>query len=158
MRYYLLDKITQIKVDESASGIKCISFTDEVLHDHFPDNPIMPGALIVEGVAQLAGFLLEVSYNKSDDNIVRAVLCQIDKMKFYKMSVPGDQLIYNAKILSKMSDAAQVAVEVFCKEELHAQGKITFQLLPIDSENVNNQRRSLYKIWTKGVENCPTLR
>src|SRR5262249_56251763 len=57
MRYFLVDKVTELVPGERIRGVKCVSLSDEVLHDHFPDFPVMPGALIVEAGAQLAGFL-----------------------------------------------------------------------------------------------------
>ena len=44
MRYYLIDKVTALQVGTSATGVKCVTLTDEVLHDHFPDHPMLPGA------------------------------------------------------------------------------------------------------------------
>ena len=64
MRYYLIDKVTELELGERARGVKCVTLTDEVLHDHFPDYPMLPGALIVEAAAQLAGFLLEMTFNR----------------------------------------------------------------------------------------------
>ena len=61
MRYYLIDKVTELSVGRRARGVKCATLTDEILHDHFPDFPMLPGALIVEAAAQLAGFLLEIA-------------------------------------------------------------------------------------------------
>ena len=52
MRYYLIDKVTALTPGRSATGLKCVTLTDEVLHDHFPDHPMLPGALIVEAAAQ----------------------------------------------------------------------------------------------------------
>ena len=63
MRYYLIDKVTDLVSGERAKGLKCVTLTDDILHDHFPDYPMLPGALIVESAAQLAGFLLEMSFN-----------------------------------------------------------------------------------------------
>src|SRR4029079_7831143 len=71
MRYYLIDKVTELTAGQSARGVKCVTLTDEVVHDHFPDFPMLPGALIVEAAAQLAGFLLEMTFNRPGDPVVR---------------------------------------------------------------------------------------
>lgn len=162
MKYFLLDRIDAIEIGKEARGTKCITLTDEVLHDHFPDHPILPGALIVEGLAQLAGFLLEATVNRGDtsDNqtVRRAILAQVDKMKFHHMSGPGDSLTYTTKIEFLREDAAQVSVEAACGAERRAAGKLTFALLPIDSPNVTAQRLSVYKIWTRQLSNPPAYR
>ena len=59
MRYILLDRITTLQPPELARGVKCVSLSDDCMADHFPGHPIMPGALILESLAQLAGVLLE---------------------------------------------------------------------------------------------------
>ena len=57
MRYFLLDKITAFEPGKRACGIKCVTLTDDILHDHFPDQPLLPGALLLESMSQLGGFL-----------------------------------------------------------------------------------------------------
>ena len=64
MRFFLIDRVTELVAGERARGIKTVSLSDDVLHDHFPDYPIMPGTLILESAAQLGGFLVEMSVNK----------------------------------------------------------------------------------------------
>jgi 3-hydroxymyristoyl/3-hydroxydecanoyl-(acyl carrier protein) dehydratase len=61
VRYVLLDRITTLEPPELARGIKCVSLADDIFVDHFPGHPVMPGALILEGLAQLAGVLLEAT-------------------------------------------------------------------------------------------------
>ena len=159
MRYFLLDKITSIEPGKSGTGVKCITYSDEVLHDHFPDYPIMPGALITEGMAQLAGFLLETTFNREDGGeLRRAVLAQIEKMKFYKTSGPGDRLELSAVIESSLEDAVQVTVQASAEGELRVKGRLTFAMLKIDSTRVTQQRLELYKVWTRDLKNCPALR
>jgi 3-hydroxyacyl-[acyl-carrier-protein] dehydratase len=97
MRYYLLDKVTALVAGERASGVKCVTLSDEILHDHFPDYPMLPGALIVEAAAQLSGFLLELSFNAPDKPLVRAMLVQIERAKFYDPIAPGDTLALEAR-------------------------------------------------------------
>lgn len=180
MRFFLLDKIIEYEPGEYATGIKCVTLSDPVLHDHFPENPIMPGSLITEGLAQLAGFLIEQTQTRprsilprtievddmddTDDELrpnqhgqsngvfpKRAVLAQIDKMKFYQPSVPGDQLIYITRLLSLHVDAAQVSCEVTCDDQTRCKGRLSFALMAIDSNAIRAQRRRLYQIWTKDL-------
>ena len=84
MRYFLIDKVTDLVVGERARGVKNITLSDEILHDHFPDYPIMPGALILEAAAQLAGFLLEMTFNKAGAPLLRALLIQVQQAKFHE--------------------------------------------------------------------------
>jgi 3-hydroxyacyl-[acyl-carrier-protein] dehydratase len=159
VRYFLLDQVTSIEVGKSISGLKCITLADEVLHDHFPDFPVLPGALITEGLAQLSGFLLELTFNKDESKeIRRAVLVQIEKMKFYTTSGPGDRLEFKATLESALPEAAQVTVEATCDGEKRASGKLMFAMLKIDSELVTAQRKEIYKIWTRKLKDHPVFR
>jgi 3-hydroxyacyl-[acyl-carrier-protein] dehydratase len=160
MRYYLIDKIIHYINEKEVHGIKAVTLTDPILHDHFPDYPIFPGALILEGVAQTAGFLLETSFNKTDDYIRRAVFVQADKYKISMPTGPGELLRYEIKLISTLDDAGRVSFEVksHLNNEIRAKGNITFKMMDINSENISKQRVDLYKIWTKDLENCPELR
>ena len=151
MRYFLLDRITDVVPGESARGIKNVTLTDEVLHDHFPDYPILPGALIVEAMAQLAGFLLEVTVNSEGEPVQRALLAQIQSAKFSKPAEPGDQIEITARAGAIMDAAGQVDVEAHVAGSRIARAQLTFMLKVVDSERVNEQRRYLYRLWTKGL-------
>jgi len=159
MRYYLIDKIVYFSHEEEAHALKAITLTDPILHDHFPDYPIYPGALILEGVAQLAGFLLEATFNKTDHNIRRAVFVQADKYKISIPSEPGEVIRYEVKLISTLEDAGRISFEVKSSSgEIRAKGNLTFKMMDINSPNVTKQRIDIYKIWTKGLKNCPILR
>lgn len=151
MRYILLDRVTEIVPGERAAGIKCVTLTDEVLHDHFPDHPILPGALLVEAAAQLAGFLLEVSDEADDDPPRRALLVQITRAKFHRPARPGDAVRLFATIESSLDGAAQVQVGADVDGDKAMRGKLTFMMKHIDSTRVHEQRRSLYRLWTRDL-------
>jgi 3-hydroxyacyl-[acyl-carrier-protein] dehydratase len=150
MRYYLIDKVTALSVGRSATGVKCVTLTDEVLHDHFPDYPMLPGALIVEAAAQLAGFLLEMTFNRPGEPVVRALLVQIQRARFHEPVGPGDRLEIVATMESDRESSAQVGFEATVEGKEAARGTLTFVLRPIDSARVHEQRRYVYGLWTRG--------
>ena len=149
MRYYLLDKVTSLAAGERASGIKCVTLSDEILHDHFPGYPMLPGALVVEAAAQLAGFLLEMSFNRPNEPVVRAMLVQIERAKFYDPVGPGDTLVIEARIESTREASAQVAFEGRVADRVAARGQLTFVLRAIDEPRIHEQRRNVYALWTR---------
>jgi 3-hydroxyacyl-[acyl-carrier-protein] dehydratase len=152
MRYFLIDRVLELVPGERARGIKCVSLGDEVLHDHFPDFPVLPGALIVEGAAQLAGLLLEATFNVSGQPLLRALMVQIRDAKFYEPVGPGDTLDFLVTLESRLEAAAQVAVEARVGDVRVARAGLTFVMKRIESERVHEQRRYVYKLWTRDLK------
>ncbi len=157
MRYYLIDKVTEFVPGERASGVKNITLSDEILHDHFPDYPVMPGALVIEAMAQLGGFLLEMTLNRPEEPIRRALLVQIQMAKFHEMAKPGDRLDITVRLESTLSGAAQIDAEARAGDKRVARATLTFVLREIQSERVHDQRRYIYKLWTEGLDHLPTI-
>lgn len=151
MRYFLLDKITAFESGKRAVGIKCVTLTDDILHDHFPDHPVLPGALLIESMSQLGGFLVELSFHAGKDPVRRAVLAQIKDAKFHQACKPGDRIELEALMESQLSDAARVIVTASVDEQRVARAELTFALRDVDSPRVHEQRRQLYRIWTQDL-------
>ena len=152
MRYILLDRITALTVGRSARGLKAVTLTDDVLHDHFPDHPMLPGALLVEAAAQLAGFLLEVSTQAGQPQPKRAVLVQIDRTKLYKPAQPGDSIELFVELTQSLDTAAKMKVGADVRGERAMRGTLTFMLQTVTSERVQAQRRYLYQLWTRELD------
>lgn len=89
----MLDRLTKIVSHESAVGIKNVTANEWFFPGHFPENPIMPGVLIVEGMAQAAGTLVSLSLGKSSDK-TQVFFMAIDEAKFRRPVVPGDTLFF----------------------------------------------------------------
>ncbi len=149
MRYYLIDKVTELVPGERARGVKCVSLTDEVLHDHFPGYPILPGALIVESMAQLGGFLLEMTFNRGEAPLRRALLLQIKQANFYEPCGPGECLDVSVRIASELETAAQVEAEVRSEEKRTARALLTFAMKEVPFDSIHDQRRRVYRLWTR---------
>jgi 3-hydroxyacyl-[acyl-carrier-protein] dehydratase len=96
----LVDRIVEARADEYGVGIKNVSFNEPQFQGHFPDRPIMPGVLLLEGMAQTAGALCVASrLAGAKPSIV--YLMTIDKVKFRKPVVPGDQVHYHMTKIAK---------------------------------------------------------
>lgn len=93
--FVMVDRIVDIHGDESGVGIKNVTINEPQLVGHFPNNPVMPGVLLLEGMAQTAGILV---LRLMQAHELRAVyLLTIDKAKFRKPAVPGDRIEYHVK-------------------------------------------------------------
>jgi 3-hydroxyacyl-[acyl-carrier-protein] dehydratase len=152
MRYFLIDKVIELDIGKSVRGIKNVTLTDEVLHDHFPDHPIMPGALILEAASQLAGFLLEMTVNKPDAPLVRSLLVQVELAKFHDFAGPGDQLDIHIALESLHESAAKVTAEVRAGPKRIARARLMFVLREVASKKVHEQREQLYRLWTRDLK------
>ncbi len=99
--FLLVDRIREMDRDESCVGLKNVTINEPFFQGHFPKYPVMPGVLIIEAIAQTAGALCV--HNSGQTNIPHIVYFMgIDKAKFRKPVVPGDQLhIHVKKIRSR---------------------------------------------------------
>lgn len=87
--FLLVDRIEELSGDKIV-GIKCVSANEPFFPGHFPDNPVMPGVLIVEAMAQVAGVM--VMHNMPDRHNKIVMLAKIEEAKFLRPVRPGDQL------------------------------------------------------------------
>ena len=92
----LVDRIYDMNGDESCVGVKNVTINEPFFQGHFPQFPVMPGVLIIEGLAQTAGALC-VSSLKEDYKAELVYFMGIDRAKFRRPVVPGDQLHYHVR-------------------------------------------------------------
>ena len=98
--FLLIDKLVDIIPNESATGIKNVTFNENYFQGHFDSRSVMPGALIIESMAQSAGTLVMHSLKKTQKNM-SVYLLTVDKAKFRKPVCPGDTL--HNKVLKKQN-------------------------------------------------------
>ena len=94
--FLLLDRIYDIQGDETCVGVKNVTINEPFFQGHFPSYPVMPGVLIIEGLAQTAGALCVHSLGE-DYKVGLVYFMGIDKAKFRKPVLPGDQLHYHVR-------------------------------------------------------------
>ncbi len=124
--FLLVDRILSIVPGESVVGIKNVTANEEFFNGHFPGKPVMPGVLMVEAMAQVAGVLFlsqEVHKGKTP------FFCGIDKVRFRRPVVPGDRLEFNAKVLKMRSNTGKVEAVAKVDGELVCSGELMFQLV-----------------------------
>jgi beta-hydroxyacyl-ACP dehydratase FabZ len=123
--FLLVDRILSMELGQHIVGLKNVTVNEPFFSGHFPNNPIMPGVLIVEAMAQVAGILalLTTPENLGNQNIF---LMSLDKVRFRRPVVPGDQLILDLKVLRggkkffKMEGKATVDDTLVAEAELVA--------------------------------------
>ena len=95
--FLLVDYLEQVAVNESAVGVKNVSIGEPFFQGHFPGNPIMPGVLIVESMAQTAGALVVESLGLHDSGSL-VYFMSIENAKFRKLVIPGNVLKLYVKV------------------------------------------------------------
>ncbi|MDD8018463.1 MAG: bifunctional UDP-3-O-[3-hydroxymyristoyl] N-acetylglucosamine deacetylase/3-hydroxyacyl-ACP dehydratase [Bacteroidota bacterium] len=122
--FLLVDKIIDFKLGEKIVGLKSVSFNEQFFQGHFPGAPVMPGVLIIEGMAQTGGVLLLDGSTDQEGKLV--FFMGINNAKFRKTVHPGDQLIYELTMVSRrskvcvMQGKAFVDGQLVCEAELMA--------------------------------------
>jgi len=98
--FLMVDRVVDMRGDEHGIGIKNITFNEPHFLGHFPGNPVMPGVLVIEGMAQTAGVLC-LSNMPPREKPRSVFFLTIDKAKFRKPAVPGDTLEYHVDKIAR---------------------------------------------------------
>ena len=113
--FLLIDRVVEMS-ENTIRAIKNVTINEPHFLGHFPEVPVMPGVLLVEGMAQAGGFLLLNQVEDRDDKLI--YFTGIDKCRFRKPVVPGDQVVFEVEILAKRSTFAKIKGRALVDDEV----------------------------------------
>ena len=123
--FLLVDRIIELEPMKRAVGIKNVTMMEPHFRGHFPGNPIMPGVLILEAMAQVGG--VAMLYPEENRGML-TLFGAMDNVKFKKPVVPGDQLVMKAELVKMRGYIGKIHAEAFVDDQLAAQADFTFAL------------------------------
>jgi len=120
--FRMIDRVLDIEKGKKATALKNISFDEPYFLGHFPKDPILPGVLILEAMAQTGGLAFESSFERGEEGI--PALARVEEFRVKKEVIPGDQLIIEAEVLRIFSNLAKVRVLARVGGETVAEGML----------------------------------
>src|ERR1700719_4660622 len=109
MRWIWIDRFLAFESGKSARAVKNLSLAEDVFAEHFPGYPVMPAALILEGLAQTGGILV----GEANDFQEKVVLAKILSARFQREALAGETLVYDVEILNLRPEGASIQGKVF---------------------------------------------
>ena len=121
--FVMIDKVMSVVPDKTVEALKNVTMNEPFFQGHFPTKPVMPGVLMLEGMAQAGGVL---AYCSEPENVGVKLLyfAGLDKVRFRKPVGPGDQLIYKVEVLKKKRGIWKLAGKAFVDDTLVAEAEL----------------------------------
>ena len=125
--YTLIDKAEEVRVD-GGTCIKNVTTNERYFDGHFPENPVMPGVLIVESLAQVCGEFMKIKFKRE---YLDSMLIGVDKMRFRHPVRPGDVLRLQVELLKIKYNKARLKGTAFLGEKVAASGYFMVSILRV---------------------------
>jgi 3-hydroxyacyl-[acyl-carrier-protein] dehydratase len=123
--FMLLDTIEELTPGESATAKKCVSYNEPFFQGHFPQEPVMPGVLIVEALAQTGAVAI---LSREENKGKTAYFAAINSAKFKKKVVPGDVLLLKTEIIKQKGPMGIGKATAFVDGKIAVQAELTFAI------------------------------
>ena len=120
--FRMIDRILEIEKGKKAIALRNVSIDEPYFSGHFKNDPVMPGILILEAMAQTGGLAFQSSFEKDEEGI--PVLAGIEEFRLKRKVIPGDQIIIEAEVLHIFADLAKVKVLARVSGETVAEGTL----------------------------------
>lgn len=124
----LIDRVLELERMKRIVALKNVTMTEPFFQGHFPNKPIMPGVLIVEAIAQAGGLLLLTEVPNRDEMLM--VFTGIEKARFRRPVVPGDQLRIEVEVRAWRVTAARLEGKAYVDGKVAAESTVTCRLVP----------------------------
>ena len=121
--FLLVDRILELQPGQRAKALKNVTINEAFFQGHYPNNPIMPGVLLLEAMAQAAGVVV-----LPDDTNVVPLFAGVDKAKFRRVVRPGDQVILEVEVIQRRRQVARIQGKAFVDEQLAAEAELLFMI------------------------------
>ena len=159
MRWLLVDAIDELEINQRVVGRKTYPKEEEFFQDHFPGFPVVPGVLIMESLAQLAGKLIGYSVLKNRGDWPFPILSMMNNVKFRKFIPPDQEIRLEAELTSLRDEMAAVKVKAKVGKKTHAQAEqiFVFNAVPL-ADDVERKRveriesLELQRLWAEYPE------
>lgn len=122
--FLLVDRVIEMDED-SMTGIKNVTMNEPFFQGHFPEYPVMPGVLIIEAMAQVAGIHTIATAGKDVPDNAIFFFMGVDGVKFRRQVIPGDQLVLKIKVLKKKRGLVKARGEAYVDGQLACEGELT---------------------------------
>ena len=130
--FLMIDRIIDIDGDNSAVGIKNVTFNEPIFQGHFPGQPVFPGVLIIEGMAQTAGAIVIAA--ERDTSVQHIVyMLTVDNVKFRKPAGPGDRLEYHTSKIQRRRNVGKFSAKAIVDGQLIAEAEIGAMIVESES-------------------------
>jgi 3-hydroxyacyl-[acyl-carrier-protein] dehydratase len=135
--FLLIDRVTDLERKKRIVALKNVTFNEPFFQGHFPNQPIMPGVLIVEAIAQAGGALLLREIPNRDELLM--VFTGIERARFRRPVVPGDQLRIEVEVLAWRMTAARLEGKAYVGDKVAAEAVVTCRLVPRATDTSNSE-------------------
>lgn len=126
--FLLVDRIIEMEPPNRIVGLKNVTINEEFFQGHFPGAPVMPGVLILEAMAQVAGVMLYREMSDEDKRKKLIYFAGVENAKFRRPVVPGDQLRMEVEIVHRRTSFGKVSARALVEGKLAAEALETFAI------------------------------
>ena len=137
--FLLVDRVLEIELGKRILAYKNVSSNEEIFNGHFPGEPIFPGMMIIEAMAQAAGLLGFATVNKQPEDDALYLFAGVDKVRFKRPVVPGDRLMLEAEIDSTKRNIWRFNCTSSVDDEVTCKATILCALQGMDSSSTGSQ-------------------